>query len=478
MDASLVAAIAAARLALPIPTAKSLTAWEFAKALGIPAGRKVGWPALLEWVGTCKFESQVLEGLAPLVISGCTSQEANEIRKLVKRPSMGMDLMLTAATNQPLLVPSWRGCHSGPAPRFAELSAEESLLESGRILPGIFVTEFEQLQEESDRPFMTHWAYEFQVLSQTRGFPESDQFDYFVKGERGARGMVVGQRSHAARSAFLRTLAYACEYWQMPFDRAQQVAVTALPGEASLMKMIPGRPPAFAQKMYAAIDGGELSANKIAFDVVDALRSDPLAFPMHFSGCVHDSSTLTIDVGVYAIPLLPGQKAGIWIHWYRSLLGRLELERDGTSALKIPALRGEQVSRDESHVMPLLAPILPERVGYFHADLIQRPPYVPAWVPGDFPMLSRPREGGMTLELNGTPVGSMQHWLANWAPLVAKDGPAGTACCTHVEASLLEAYERIMGRRVAHACSITIGQREKDYGDWAIKTVDCIVGAT
>ncbi|WP_054076140.1 hypothetical protein, partial [Comamonas testosteroni] len=139
---------------------------------------------------------------------------------------------------------------------------------------------------------------------------------------------------------------------------------------------------------------------------------------------------------------------------------------------------GEQVSRDESHVMPLLAPILPERVGYFHADIIQRPPYVPAWVPGDFPMLSRPREGGMTLELNGTPVGSMQHWLANWAPLVAKDGPAGTACCTHVEASLLEAYERIMGRRVAHACSITIGQREKDYGDWAIKTVDCIVGAT
>ncbi len=476
MDASLVAAIAAARLALPIPMAKSLTAWEFAKALDIPAGRKVGWPALVEWVSACKFESQVLEGLAPLVISGCSSQEANEIRKVVQRPSMGMDLMLATATNQPVLVPSWRGCHSGPAPKFSDLSAEESLLESGWILPGIFVTEFKQLQEESDRPFMTHWAYECQVLSQTRGFPESNRFDYFVKGERGARGMVVGQRSHAARSAFLRTLVYACEYWKMPFDRAQQVAITALPGDAALMRMSPGRAPAFAQQMYAAIDGGELSANKIALDVVGALRSDPLAFPMHFSGCVHDSPTLTIDVSVYAIPLLPGQKAEIWIHWYRSLLGQLQLEHDDTCALIIPALRGERVHGDDLNVVPLLAPILPERVGYFHADLIQRPPYVPAWVPGDAPMLSCPREGGMTLKLNGSPVGNMQHWLANWAPMTEKEGPAGTACCTHIETSLLEAYERVMGRRVAHACSVTIGQRENAYGEWAIKTDDCIIG--
>lgn len=477
MDSSLVAAMAVARLALPIPTAKSLTAWELAKALGTPDGKKVSWHALTEWLRICKFESQVLEGLAPLVIGGCTSHEANEIRNVVQRPSIGMDLMLAAATDQPVLVPSWRGCHSGPIPEFSELSEEESLLESGRVLPGIFVTEFEQLEETSGHPFMAHWAHEYQVLSQTRGFLETERYDYFAGTEQGVRGMVVGQRSHAARSAFLRTLAFAYEYWRMPFARAQEVAVTALPGEIALMRMSPGNPPAFAQQMYAAIDGVELAANEISRSVVSALHSDPSAFPMHFSGCVHESPTLTVDISVYAIPMSSRHTAEGWVRWHQGLLGRKHLERDNTGALVIPALGVERYDGDVE-VASLLAPVLPKRVGYFHTDLIQRTPYVPAWIAGEVPIHSRPREGGMSLELNGKSVGAMQHWLANWAPLIAKDGPVGSACCTHVEASLLEIYERSIGRRVVHACSVTIRQREKEYGEWSSTEECCIISVS
>lgn len=475
MDASLVASIAAARLALPIPTAKLLTAQEFAKALSTSAGRQVGWPALLEWMGTRKFESEVLEGLVPVVISRCTSQEANELRKTIQRPSLAMDVMLAAATGQSVLLPSWQGCHSGPAPKFAELSAEEALLESGQILPGVFSTEFEELQDKSGKPFFRQWAYEYQTLEVTRGFLQGEHFDYFSKSEQGASGMVVSQRSHAARSAFLRTLAYANEYWNMPLDRALDVATAALPGEPALLRMAPGLPPRFAGKLYDAVDGNELAAESIASKVLDALSSDPLTFPMHFSGCVYDSPTLTIDVSAFAIPMVAGYEANIWVHWYQRMLGNAQLERDSSFALVISALRGRRLAGDPSLVAPLLAPILPKRVGYFHADLIQRSPYLPAWVPGDHPILAHPREGGMALEMDGKLVGTMRHWMANWNPLVLRDAPTGTACSTHINAELVDSYENAMERKVGHACAVTIRRRTKIYGDWSSETSECIV---
>ncbi|MFS2033417.1 hypothetical protein ACEN8I_05250 [Polaromonas sp. CT11-55] len=475
MDASLVASIAAARLALPIPTAKLLTAWEFAKALGTSEGRQVGWPALREWLATRKFESEILEGLVPVVISRCTSKEATELRKTIQRPSLAMDVMLAAATGQSTLLPSWQGCHSGPAPKFAELSTEEALLASGRILPGLFSTEFEELQDRSGKPFLRQWAYEYQTLEATRGFPQSERFDYFANGEQGASGMVVSQRSHAARSAFLRTLAYASEYWSMPLNLAHDVATAAFPGETTLLRMAPGLPPECAGKLYGAVDGNELSAENIASRVLDALCSDPLSFPMHFSGCVYDSPMLTIDVSAFAIPVVVGYEANIWVHWYQRMLGNVQLERNSSFALVISALQDRRLAGDPSIVAPLLAPILPKRVGYFHADLIQRPPYLPAWVPGDHPILAYPREGGMALEMNGKLVGTMRHWMANWNPLVLRDAPAGTASSTHINAELVGLYENVMERKVGHACAVTIRRRTKTYGDWSSETSECIV---
>jgi hypothetical protein len=475
MDDSLVASIAIARLGLPIPTAKLLTAWEFAKALGTPAGRLIGWPALSEWAGQRKYESEVLESLAPLVIGGCTSQEANELRNAVQRPSVAMDVMLAAATGQPVLVPSWHGCHSGPVPKLAELSAEEALLESGRIVPGIFSTEFEDLQDQSGKPFMRQWAYEYQVLEETRGFSQSERFDYFSKGEHGASGMVVSQRSHAARSAFLRTLAFANEYWKMPLDRALDVATAALPGEPALLRMAPGLPPAFAAQLYRVVDENKPDAQTISASTLEVLRSDPQSIPLHFSGCVYDSPTLTVDVSAFAIPFVADCEADIWVHWYQSLLGKAHLERNDAFALVISAIHGRRLDQDPSQVTPLLAPILPQRIGYLHSDLIQRPPYVPAWVPGDHPILARPREGGMTLEIDGRPVGEMLQWMANWAPLAAKDAPPGTACCTHIQAALARQYEGVMGRQIGYACAVTIRRRSQTHGEWTSDTHQCTV---
>lgn len=472
-NASIVASVATARLALPIPTAKLLTAWEFAKDLRAPSSRQAGCAALLEWAGQCKFESEVLDGLVPLVISGCTTQEANDFRRGVKRPSVAMDLMLATATGQPVLVPSWQGCHSGPVPEFADLSAEEALLESGHALPGIFSSEFEQLQEESGKPFLRQWAFEYQNLEQTRGFSDNNRFDYFAKEPQGASGMVVNQRSHAARSAFLRTLAFASEYWEMPLDLALDVASVALPGDPALLRMVPGLAPPFAEQLYRAVDDTGVDADAISAVVVDILCSDATQVPFHFSGCIHDAATLTVEVTVFAVPHVAERSADMWIRWHRGLLGTAHLERNGVPALVISPVHGQPSDQDPSRVIPFLVPILPERVGYLHSDLIQRPPYLPAWVPGHNPILAHPKEGGMSLEIDGRPVGEMHYWMSNWSPLAPKGTPPGTASCIHVHSSLAQHFETAIARRIGYACFVKIRRRSQTYGEWESTNHHC-----
>lgn len=465
-EASVLASVAVSRLALPIPAAKHFTTWAFGEALQDAASRAALWPALMHWVCERDFESEIVEALVPLLTTGCTPAQANEIRRHVKRPSIAMDMMLAGATRQKPLVPSWTGCHSGSATQFANLDDTQGRLASGHVLPTIFTSTFEDLEDSSGKPFLRQWAHEYEQLLTQRAVMPNEHFDYFADGEQGASGMVVGRSSHAARSAFLRTLAFAVEYWGMPLDRAYQAATPALPGDPALLSMPPGPPPAFAAQLYGSI--GDIDPMGMAANAMRALRTDPAQMLLHFSACLFESPRLTVDLTAFAVPIATGVDAERWVNVHENMRGQVTRGRDKSHRIVIPMVTGKAPA--PSRAPYLLAPILLDHLGYFEAELLHRTPYIPAWSPGASLLLAQPERGGMAIKVDGTRVGQMNWWLANWRPFRLSGAPAGTACSTYVDASLAEQYVEALESPLGHACALTVRRREQDYGDWTHKT--------
>lgn len=458
--------VAVSRLALPIPEAKHFTTWAFGEALQDTLARTAIWLALMNWVSDRDFESEILEALVPLLTKGCTPAQANEVRRHVNRPSIAMDLMLAGATRQKPLLPSWTGCHSGPVAEFSNLDDVQTHLVSGHVLPTIFASTFIDLEESSGHPFLWQWAHEYEQLTTQRAVTQDERFDYFAQGEQGASGMVVGRRSHAARSAFLRTLAFAVEYWGMPLDLAYRATTPALPGDPALLSMPPGPPPAFASQLYVSIESED--PMNIASNALRVLRAEPAQVLLQFSGCLLESSMLTVELTAFAVPSEGTVSAQHWVNIYKSMLGQVICSRDDSHRIVIPSAGGKP--QTPTRAPYLLAPILLDQVGYFEAELLHRTPFVPAWSPSPSPLVAEPERGGLVLKVDGARVGQMNWWLANWQPFRLSGAPAGTACSTYVDVVLAERYAAVLASPLRYACALAVRRRAKEYGDWTKQT--------
>ena len=134
--------------------------------------------------------------------------------------------------------------------------------------------------------------------------------------------------------------------------------------------------------------------------------------------------------------------------------------RDEFHGIEIPAIRGAPPTPY------LMAPILLGHVGYFETELVLRTPFVPAWGPGLTTLVAEPGPGGLAFKANGSQVGRMNWWLANWQPFRAPGAPAGTACSTYVDIALADQFVEALASPLRYACSLAVRRRDTEYGAW------------
>ena len=243
MNLRQVADLAVARLGLPIPMAKLATIHATAQALDSNDTAVAFTEALADWLATRELESQCLEAICPLLLAAPRPETIALVRRAINRPSIASDALLSLVTGSPALVATWAGCHSGPATRFSMLDEEEAQLRAGTFVPPVFTHQLERLEKQARRPFMRQWAFEYKMLADRYGCNGDGYLDYFLGSDRGNVGQFVAHRSHLARSAFLRTLACAVEYWGMPTAVASSFAETTFPAEPIFLRVPPQNAP-------------------------------------------------------------------------------------------------------------------------------------------------------------------------------------------------------------------------------------------
>src|SRR2546428_9930104 len=218
MDSSLLARIGLSRLRLPIPTAKLLVVHHAAELLQSREGRDELWEALLNWISSLEFESEVAEALAiALLAKSAAVVSAHRLRHAIVKPSLLSDLLVNQISGNPALINTWINAHSGEVPPLFGGKKIIEELTAGHLVPPILSNRLKQLEESSGRPFVRQWAFEFQRLHDTYGEQGHGHWEYFSDSERRRNtGQFITRRGHVARSAYLRALALAVDTWRLP----------------------------------------------------------------------------------------------------------------------------------------------------------------------------------------------------------------------------------------------------------------------
>jgi hypothetical protein len=298
--------IGLARIQLPIPMAKLQIIHGAGRALCNNATDKVMWRALLRWIESLDFESEVLEALCIVFTAkGSNVLSANELMRSILKPSILSDHFIALAFDLPVLVRTWEKSHSSEVPPLYKLDAIEKELAKGHIVPPILSTRLRKLELRVDKPFMRQWAYEFDRLLEQFGTQPDGHFSYF-SGDQGqeAIGQFISRRCHLARSAYLRVFALAVDQWGMPDNLALEEAMYATPADFSFLRMLPDDPPEWAQSVHQlAVESGEDWAAEVKKLLMTFEEQEESQFLMHFDGPAHRSEKLQADLEIITMRL-------------------------------------------------------------------------------------------------------------------------------------------------------------------------------
>jgi hypothetical protein len=462
--------VAMCRLRLPVPMAKLQVIHQVAGALKHERTGAATWQALLRWLRALTLESEVLEALAIVVAArGAPVLSSADLRAAINAPSALSDAFIGHAFGTRVLVHSWLKGHSGEAPRFHQQPELREELALGQIVPRALLLSLQDLQEESRRPFIAQWTFEFERLIERTGSSSDGHFSFFLpESDRGEVGQFVARRGQLARSAFLRTLALAADTWGMPIAEAQAAAMVASPADLSLLPMLPGGVPGWVVPLHGARPGAPEEVARLAASVLRVVQEADAKSLLHLNLPLQGDARYNCELEIVSI-LSSGESidAEEVFRVHDFLPGRMYVPRTEDLTLQIDALDRQATfpSKAGGSLRPVLLPLVGNNVGYLQSDFVRRMPRLPAH-DSPSPLTVTPREGGADVLVSGTKVGELIHWNWKWRPTHPRQmsGPTGVALVLALDVA--KRLLHVDGMRLCHVWRATVLERDTDYGDW------------
>jgi hypothetical protein len=462
--------VAMCRLRLPIPMVKLQVIHQLADALKDNKTGQPTWHALLRWLRALRLESEVLEALAIVVMArGSAVLSSAELRAAIDAPSVLSDLFIGHAFRTPVLVHSWLKGHSGEMPRFYQQPELREELALGAIVPKALMHRMQDLQQESSKPFVAQWTYEFERLVERNDSSKDGHFSYFLpQDDRSEVGQFTARRGHLARSAFLRTLALAGDLWDMPIPEVQAVAMFASPADLSLLPMLPGEAPPWAQSLHDISPGTSDEAAALATLALREVRENQGGTLLHLNLPLHGDARYHGELEIVSV-LASGQAVDaeevFRVHHF--LPGRMFVPRADDLTLRVDPLEREAAfpTKAGGFLRPVLLPLVGDSVGYLQADLVARMPRLPAHG-SETPLIVTPRKGGADVLLTGNKVGELRYWSWKWRPTHPKGTGGRTGVALVLDRDVTERLMQVDGMRLVYVWRAQALKRETDYGDW------------
>lgn len=422
-----------ARLGWPSTSVRWWTIQELAARLGEPTARAETEVALLQLLSSCKLEAEVVEVLCIfwMAVQGHGYSPAAELAKSVPKPSLLSDLLVAS------LGLSVQGGDAGLKEVPDDFVAPDDFDGvQGVDLPRMFRTSMSRLETYSGLPFVRQMAFEWTENRAT--YPDApyqgDSWHFTRPLGDGFIGQLSARAALRAISAYLRTLAVAKQFWNMPSEFADEQSLLALPVHPTLALLRPRRPVWFptSADFDGDTDAVEAAFRALVARVEAARRGDEL---ISFISPVLMSMERCVEVSLVRWSQAPGcniDDADLAAHldafWMREQgLRSATAEPISTTTIVVPPIF-EQLMDDDCKAWPLAGTLDYDRMGYLQHDLYPSRLFFPT-VPGLHELEVTPRDGRLEIKAEDQVIADLCYWNAGWGPARPRllRGNCGTA---------------------------------------------------
>lgn len=413
---------------------------ELAARLGNPAVKVETESALLQFLRSRKLEAEVVEVLCIfwMAAKGHGYSSAAGLAESILKPSLLSDLLVAN-----LGLPAQAG-HTDlkEVPKDFEIPDDFDGVQ-GVDLPRIFRTSMSRLEAHSGFPFVRQMAFEWTDNRAT--YPDAPYQGDPWHFTRSLGDVFIGQLSARAAlraiSAYLRALAVAKQFWNMPQELADEESLLALPIHPTLALVRPQRPDWFP----ASTDfDGDTEAVESAFRAL--LARVEVARPgdelIAFNSPVVMSMERCVEVSLVRWSQAAGSNiddvdlaAHLDAFWTREqMLPSVAPEALSTTTIVVPPTL-EQLINDDCNAWPLAGTLDFNRMGYLQHDLYPSRLFFPT-MPGLHEIEIAPRDGQLEVKVEDQVVADLCYWNAGWGPARPRQlgGNCGTALISHGKA--------------------------------------------
>lgn len=394
------------RLKCPIPSVK-LWAIEQISLLLNSWHPKIE-PLLVQDLAGRKQESECIEVLCVFYVAHSKGYECpQDLGRHIKARSTLSDLLIKNLIQSP----SEFGEYAYPFTPDICLGVDNHRFNyfQGSHVPHLYFSWLKKEEHRTGIPFTKYyeleWSNTFEYLS-----PAETQIDYFLGSDRQrSTGQFYTQASHRGRSAYLRTIEVAKQFYGMPDAYAESLSILALPIEPAYTGIKPYKPawlPKWDSSWNPDADGIAQFV-KLALANFDSIKGSQCL--LAFSLPIKIDENTWIEVTVVKASVTEQSEEGLELE-----------ERSGCISignLLDPELTYEFHYDDQNPggVMATI-PYPFYRYGHWHSDMEARGLYVPKSDIKDKRIVGKAVDGAFYYYADGSNIGFSEFWFAGWQP--------------------------------------------------------------
>jgi hypothetical protein len=304
----------------------------------------------------------------------------------------------------------------------------------GTEVPRIFGTILRRLEQKSGHPFLAQYAFEWTSLLRRRQAIWLDVSHFYSRTREGVTGQFVSQASHRGRSAYLRVLEIAREYWGLPNRIAADYSLMALPIDPLLAKLRPTRPTWMVQWPQEVKANAEALSTYVRSIVTRFEHENGNQVLGAFSCLIHHSNLEVLDLTVTLWARLSETRIDAQ-HLAELTLdeawhNKLHLDGLSTAGWCEPDDSINKLANTGAKTIPVAGRVYPTRHGYLNTEVTSRGIYAPLQIIGDTVVEVRPLDTMLSYSINGVVLGTSQVWNMEWQPYHLRE--TGPHCGIHL----------------------------------------------
>lgn len=445
------------RLKWPVPTIKLFVVQQLAQLLLVKT--ILVEDTIIKLLQETKQESEYIEVLSVLLIAKDFGYKPSlEFGKYINARSILSDMIIDE------LKLTKKGKYSTSFTPYIIYSEDDKGFKKaqGGHVHLIYKTLLQKEEDKTDIPFVDYYQSEW-VRTFEYAPSKSDNIDYFFGSKRENTAQFYTTTTHRGRSAYLRVLEIAKQFYGMPIDYAKHLATPALPIEPTFNKMLPIKSSWIADWTYKDVVNESNLLDFINQCIVNLQKEDKnlelgsLSFPFQ----IDENNWLDITI-VKAVVCPDETISNITIEEKSNAICYGEKLDSKITYFCHELKKGENIVQLTGTTYPI------SRFGHFYSDLETRGIYIPLTYDKNKYIISEPGNGQLNFLLEDNIIGTAGYWYYKWEPTHPKK--IISLCGTYTllsKSTITEWINKIFNKwKHVYICKVSIIERDRIYNQY------------